>query len=173
MTTPPPDTLQHDFRAAMRRLASTVAIITSAHDGEWSGMIATAVTAVSSDPPSLVIGVNRSASLHQPITAGERFCVNLLSTQHADLVAPFSGKLKGKDRFALGAWTESPYGIPALADAMVNFFCRVDAKLDYASHTLFIGSIDSIQLNGETTPLIWQEGALAFTVPLATRTSAR
>ncbi|RXH54717.1 flavin reductase family protein [Granulicella sibirica] len=161
-----PSNLAGDFKSGMRRLASTITIIASAHQEEWSGMVATAVSAVSADPPSLVIGVNQNASLHHPVSAGELFSVNLLATQHSHLVRPFSGALKGADRFALGNWKLHETGMPYLADAMVNFLCKVDAKLEYGSHTLFIGSVQAIHINGDAAPLIWQDGGFASTIPL-------
>ena len=58
------DSFKSDFRKAMRRLTSAVTVITTAHEDRRYGMTATAVTSVSADPPSLLICVNRSASLH-------------------------------------------------------------------------------------------------------------
>ena len=158
--------LTNEFKNAMRRLVSTISIITAAHNGEWSGMAATAVSAVSLDPPSLVIGVNRNASLHHPISAGNRFCVNLLNTSHSGLVHPFSGKLKGAERFGIGVWKVHETGIPYLEQAMVNFFCKVDAQLDYGTHTLFIGLVEAVHIQGEIVPLLWQDGGFAATAPM-------
>ena len=48
----------------MRRIASSVSVITSFYEGNAHGMTATAVTSVSADPPTLLIVVNRSARSH-------------------------------------------------------------------------------------------------------------
>ncbi len=73
-----------DFRKAMRRLASAVTVISTAHDDRRHGMTATAVTSVSSAPPSLLACINRSASLHAPLLASRRFCVNILHGSRSD-----------------------------------------------------------------------------------------
>jgi len=160
------DTLTADFRHAMRRLASTVAIITSCRDGAPSGMTATAVTSVSVDPPSLVIAINRSASIHDVIADSRRFCVNLLGRPHAELVEPFSGKSKGAERFAFGAWEEGARGVPFLSDALASVLCQVDGALSYGSHTLFVGKVEAIRMAGTADPLLWQDGRGAGACPL-------
>jgi flavin reductase len=160
------DTLAADFRHAMRRLTSAVAIITSCRDGTPSGMTATAVTSVSVDPPSLMIAVNRSASIHDVIVGSRRFCVNLLSRPHAELVEPFSGRSKGAERFAFGAWEEGPLGIPFLTDALASLLCEVDGALSYGSHTLFIGKVETARVARTAEPLVWQDGCGAAAYPL-------
>ena len=52
------------FRDAMRRLAATVTIISARGEGRRHGITATAVTSVSRDPPSLLVCVTGSGSLH-------------------------------------------------------------------------------------------------------------
>src|SRR3546814_15206357 len=72
------------FRAAMRRLAATVTVIsTRADDGIRHGMTATAVTSVSADPPAVLACVNRSAALHAQLHLGPLFCINLLQIGRA------------------------------------------------------------------------------------------
>ena len=88
------ETVQADFKQAMRRLAATVAIVTSGTDEEWTGMAATAVTSVTTDPPTLLVAVNRNASLSPVLKREGRFCVNLLAERHAEIVGIFSGQKK-------------------------------------------------------------------------------
>ena len=95
-------TLASDFRSAMRRLASTVTIITASHGCSRHGMTATAVTSLTASPPSLLVCINQSASIHDPIVKSGRFCVNLLACDHDHLVPVFSGQLVGEERFASG-----------------------------------------------------------------------
>jgi flavin reductase len=161
------DMLVDDFKLAMRRLAAAVTIITTASGGERTGMTATAVTAVSTDPPSLLISVNRNASLYEAVVGSGSFCVNLLTPSHNELVHPFSGKSKGEARFALGQWEGHELGPPFLKDALASIICRVDATFPYASHMLFIGRVEAVRMAGGPEPLLWHEGQGASTYPLA------
>ena len=159
--------LPESFRLAMRRLIATVTIIASGDERTRAGMVATAVMSVSADPPSLVIGVNREAGVWTSIHNTGRFSVNLLATEHTHLVPPFSGVLQGEERFTLGDWLTHTSHVPHLADAVVTLFCRVDAHLDYGTHTLFVGAVEEIHLSQESgEPLLWRNGSFANAVPL-------
>jgi flavin reductase (DIM6/NTAB) family NADH-FMN oxidoreductase RutF len=49
---------------------------------------------------------------------------------------------------------------------MVNLFCQVDARLEYGTHTLFVGLVEAVQIQGGILPLLWQDGGLAATAPV-------
>jgi flavin reductase (DIM6/NTAB) family NADH-FMN oxidoreductase RutF len=159
--------LADGFRQAMRQLVATVTIITSGDTETRAGMVATAVMSVSADPPSLAIGVNRDTSVWQAIQSSRRFGVNLLSTQHAGLVYPFSGQLQGEDRFTLGTWQRHATHTPFLVDAVVTLLCRVEGELTYGTHTLFVGAVEEVRMNEKAAePLLWRDGGFANAVPL-------
>ena len=96
------DEIRDGFRHAMRRLATTIALITSGEGEGWSGIAATAVMSVCAEPPTLLTAVNRATSIHPVLMVEERFCVNLLADRHQDLVGIFSGQKKGLERFETG-----------------------------------------------------------------------
>lgn len=148
------------FKSAMRRMAATVTIISTGSSGQRFGMTATAVTSVSMDPPSLLVCVNRSASIHDPIREAGRFCVNLLSASHQAHCSAFSGKEKGEDRFRFGAW-HSHGELPYLSDAQANIFCDVDVETPYGSHTVFIGRVTDCMVRGTPEPLMFVDGRFA------------
>jgi flavin reductase (DIM6/NTAB) family NADH-FMN oxidoreductase RutF len=79
--------LRADMLLAMRRLARSVTVI-SCCDGERRySMSATAVDSLSTEPPSLLICINRTASIFPPLDAGADFCINVLAAQHQDIAA--------------------------------------------------------------------------------------
>lgn len=161
--TPTDASLVHEFKQSMRRFATTVSIVTAAAEGERFGMVATAVTSVSVDPPAIAVGINRAASIYGPVLATRRFCVNLLRPRHDELVASFSSSAAREERFTRGDWRDDPLGLPYLADAQVSFFCGVDAELTYGSHTLLIGRVERLTIEPRIEPLIWQDGRFAVT----------
>ncbi len=82
------DSLSGDFLDAMRRVASTVSIITVAGPADrWLGMTATSVTSVAMEPPSLLVCLNRRGGTHDVVKQVGRFCVNVLSEGQADQCA--------------------------------------------------------------------------------------
>lgn len=169
MSTPTADPVPvaAEFKRAMRRLAATVTIITTADvNGNRYGMTATAVSSLAMDPPSLLICVNHSASIHAPLEGSGRFCVNVLTTEHEELVAAFGGKLKGDARFQVGDWRTEDGGLPYLADAQSSLFCEVDQVVPYATHSIFIGRVVAARVDEGIRPLIFADGKLGATQSL-------
>ncbi|MBA3772367.1 MAG: flavin reductase [Ramlibacter sp.] len=152
-----PDTITHQFKKAMRRLTATVSIITTQEQGERFGMVVTAVSAVCTEPPAILVCINRSASIYAPLTRIRRFSVNLLQERQHGLIAPFSSKLEHHERFAHGAWGEAEC-LPVLGGAQATLFCRVDGELGYGSHDVLIGHVESVRVADPIWPLLWQDG---------------
>lgn len=145
------------LREGLRRLAKAVVVITCRYGGARYAMTATAVSELSMQPPSLLVCVNRTASLHAPLAARAGFCVNILHRSHADISALCSGKEKGEARFALGRWQEAS-GTPYLADAQASFLCRHEQSLDYGTHSIVIGLVEKVLIHGTVDPLVYVDG---------------
>ena len=153
--------LEQDFKSAMRRLAATVSIVSTANEDGWHGMTATSVTSVSMDPPSLLVCVNTTASLHKVLHAGRRFCINLLRASQESYAGTFSSsKIRGAERFADHAWkgSDEPQSLPYLVDAQANLFCDIDQTISYGTHTIFIGRVNSIRIGELVSPLLYADG---------------
>ena len=162
-------TVTAEFKRAMRRLASTVTVISTADaNGNRYGMAATAVNSVSMDPPSLLVCVNHGASIHAPLTGRGAFCVNVLTTDHEDLVSAFSGRLTGAERFTVGGWSDDDRGIPYLRDAQCNLVCDVDTVVPFGTHSVIIGRVSAVRVAEGVAPLIYADGRLAASQSLAT-----
>nr|WP_315593624.1 flavin reductase family protein [uncultured Cupriavidus sp.] len=153
--------LASDFRNAMRRIASSVTLVTS-RDAELRphGMAASAVIPVSMDPPSMLVAANRSSGLHPVVLANRRFCVNVLGEAHHELLAPFSQSSRREERFVSGDWQEGPHSLLYLPTAPAAVFCELDQQIDYSTHTLLIGRVIGVRLYDEVIdPLLWFNGA--------------
>ena len=145
------------LRAAMRRLVSGVAVITTHDGGEPHGMTATSVSSLSFEPPSLLICINRSASMHDIVEASGRFCVNLLSRDQEAVGMRFAQKPDGPSRFEAVGWT-SVHGLPRLAGVQASIFCTKAADLRFGTHTIFVGTVDDVDVGAEIDPLTYVDG---------------
>jgi len=152
----------NDFRAAMRGLASGVSLVTTRGlDGLPHGMAATAVTSVSAEPPRILICVNKTASMHDPLLAGGCFAVNFLALEQEGLVRLFSSAEDRARRFADPVWRTRVTGAPVLDGAVATLDCRVAQTFDAISHTMVLGDVvDALSANGETAPLVHFSGGL-------------
>ncbi|BBU30981.1 oxidoreductase [Burkholderia sp. THE68] len=161
-------TLQSSFRQAMRRLAGGVALVSTVQDGVRHGMTVTAVTSLTMDPPALVVSVNRHASAFDALVLSGRFCVNLLTQQHADLAAAFARKPDGDARFANGAWRMNEAGMPALDGSVASISCRVHDLVEYGTHAILIGAVEHLEIEPQQpmAPLIYLSGQFGGFWPL-------
>jgi flavin reductase (DIM6/NTAB) family NADH-FMN oxidoreductase RutF len=158
--------IQHGFRGAMRRLASTVSLVSCSDGGENYGITVTAVTSVCAEPAAVLVCVNKSASIHDPLVAKGHFYLNLLCSNQVALSEAFSGKMKGAERFSIGIWKTGRNGQPFLEDAQANLFCLIDSVVHYGSHSVVIARVKEVRLAEGIAPLIYQDGRYAGTAPL-------
>jgi len=151
------DTILAAFRDAMRHVAATVYAVTTGCDGERYGIIATAVSSLSFDPPSLLVCINRLASLHDPIATADKFCVNVLGVPHREIADNFLKGGSGEDRFGIGEWIEEE-GVPVLANAQSSFVCRVAQRQVFGTHTIFVGELIAARHRANAKPLTYYDG---------------
>lgn len=164
--------LKADMLQAMRRLAKSVTIISTSNGAERFAMAATAVDSLSTEPPSLLICVNKTASSHAALATGAGFCVNILGVDQQELAHLCSGAIKGEARFGSGNWLSSDDGIPYLGDAQSAILCRQDGHFSYGTHTVFIGRIVQIHTSATITPLVYLDGNYTTTAQPASSLAA-
>ncbi|RMS59348.1 FMN reductase RutF [Pseudomonas syringae pv. aceris] len=89
------------FREAMSSLAAAVNVITTDGPGGRAGFTATAVCSVTDQPPTLLVCINRSASVYDAFMENGTLCVNTLGNGQQDLSSVFGGKSSQQER----SWT--------------------------------------------------------------------
>jgi len=157
------------FKLGMRRLAAGVSLITTRDEtGRRHGMIATSVTSVCLEPPSLLACINKTASSYEALVRAGVFCVNLLAEDADDVAMRFSSSKFRDLRFTEGGWSELETGSPVLDSAIASFDCRVTNTIEASSHTIFIGEVVDVRLPQMTlSPLLYLDGAFARCLPAA------
>jgi flavin reductase (DIM6/NTAB) family NADH-FMN oxidoreductase RutF len=148
-------------RRGLRRFARSVVIITCREPGRRYAMTATAVCEVSMNPPTILVCINRSASIHQPLSDGAGFRVNLLSKEHAPIAALCADTARTDERYTQGDWCDADDGPPRLRDALASFSCRQIATLPFATHTVVVGEVVSVDVAETGDPLVYSEGGYA------------
>ena len=153
-----PDEVPLLFKAAMRRLASSVAIVVARGDAGPVGMAATSITSLTVDPPAVLVCVNRTASLHALLVPTAPLSVNLLSRHQHEVSAAFGGAVPREKRFGIGTWQQNRHELPELADAQANLCCVIDAMLAYGTHSIVIARVLAARVSDTVAPLIYQDG---------------
>jgi flavin reductase (DIM6/NTAB) family NADH-FMN oxidoreductase RutF len=158
------------FIEAMRHLAHGVTLITTAHEGRWAGLTATAVCSVSAEPPQLLACINRRAETHRLIAEAGVFAVNVLASEQQRRAEIFagSGRVYGDQRFAEADWTTLTTGAPVLRPCLATFDCRLVEHVPASSHSIFIGAVAAVELRPDLDPLVYVEGDYSLIVPFLT-----
>ena len=145
------------FRNAMRRVASTVNVISINVDGQPMGVTATAVSAVSLDPPSLLVCINRAASLHAPMGDMSHFRINVLHRDQEEIARMFADRSQHALRFRSG-WDLACAGAPRLVDAQATILCRRTDSHSFGTHSIFIGVVEEAGGREDVDPLVYLDG---------------
>jgi flavin reductase len=144
------------YREAMSRLGAAVNIITTTGPDGDAGFTASAVCSVTDDPPTLLVCINRNASLNPTFKATRILCVNVLAPEHEELSPIFAsvGDVPMQARFALSTWRRLTTGSPALETAAASFDCTIDQITEVGTHSVFFCGVKTIRL-GSPSALIY------------------
>ena len=148
------------FKAVMRNVAGAVSIITAHHGGVRAGLTATSVTALSAEPPTVIVCINRAASAWPTIEAAGHFAINVLAARHRPVADRFAGRggFKGEARFGEASWAPLVTGAPTLDGALAVIDCETEEALERHSHTILIGRIKAIRHATEEGALLYWRG---------------
>ena len=142
----------------MRRVPSSVAVVTAAGPDEMRGMTIGSFTSVSLDPPLISFNVALDAQMHDLIVEAEHFIIHLLSDEQADLSNNFAiPDRSGREQFADIAYSRDAHGVPVLEEALVIFFCAHYATHPAGDHALLVGEVLDIKAKDDGRPLVYYD----------------
>lgn len=148
--------VDHDaFRHAMARLGAAVNIITTDGPAGRAGFTASAVCSVTDTPPTLLVCLNRSASVWPTFRDNGYLCVNTLAAGHEDLSTLFGGKTPMEQRFAAAEWHTLASGSPLLDGATVSFDCKISQVVSVGTHDILICEALALVRNDDSHGLAW------------------
>ena len=131
------------FREAMSHFAAAVNLVTTDGPAGRRGVTVTSVCAVSDQPATILVCLNRASAANQLFEANGVFAVNVLADRNEAVARVFAGegKLDATERFASARWVRLQTGAPILADALIGFDCRLVEARTVATHQVMIGEV--------------------------------
>lgn len=153
------DVSQQAFRDAMAKMGAAVNIITTDGRAGKAGFAATAVCSVTDSPATLLVCLNRTASVFNAVMENKVICVNVLSAEHERLSSLFGGKTPVGERFGAANWHYSATGAPVLDDAMVSFDCAITNTQNVGTHCVLFCSVKAIHESGASKALVYYKRA--------------
>lgn len=136
---------QDTFRQGMANLGAAVNVITTDGGAGQAGFTASEVCSVTDTPPTLLVCLNRSASVFETFKTNQVLCVNTLSSQQQHLSNLFGGKTPMPERFAQGTWSTLLTNAPVLENALVSFDCEVVQTMSVGSHDVLFCQVKAMK----------------------------
>ncbi len=128
------------FRRLLGHFATGVTVATALDEqGTASGMTATAVAAVSLEPPLLLLCVNHGDPFHQALCAARTFAINVLARDQEMLSKRFAGD--AATRFQDVRYSRGPQDLPLLEGVVAHIICEQWQAIPAGDHTIFIGRV--------------------------------
>ena len=145
------------LRSAMGRYATGVSIATTvAADGTPAGLTITSFNSLSLDPPLILWSLGLTSSSLEVFQASDRFAINVLGVEMAELARRFSRS--GGDKFADLPVETGRCGVPLIPGAMVQLECLTEAQYPAGDHILFLGRVVGVAV-GDGAPLVFWNSA--------------
>jgi flavin reductase (DIM6/NTAB) family NADH-FMN oxidoreductase RutF len=146
------------LRDALGCFATGVTVVTCLDgEGEPIGLTANSFTALSLDPPLLLVCVAKAAASAQPLSQAQHFAVNVLQTGQQPASITFSTRVE--DRFGCTPWTLGEHGVPVLMDSLSVFECARHAIHDGGDHFILVGEVKKATFEAGLDPLLYFRGS--------------
>jgi flavin reductase (DIM6/NTAB) family NADH-FMN oxidoreductase RutF len=128
------------FREACAKFATGVAVATvRASDGTPHGLTVSSFTAVSIDPPLILVCIDYACTFIEHFRASTHFGVNVLAESQRELSIIFAEKPEG--RFDGVEWYSSESGVPLLRNCLTTIECRVSSIVEAGDHAVFLAQV--------------------------------
>lgn len=128
------------YRSLLGCFATGVTLATTLDaEGRAYGMTASAVSAVSLEPPLLLICVNREANFHAALGSEVGFVLNVLAADQEAISQTFSTDIE--DPFAAVPFRLGEAGLPLVDGAAAHIVCAPWGSFEAGDHTVFFGRV--------------------------------
>lgn len=142
------------LRNCLGHFATGVTVVTCDGEGASHGATVNAFSAVSLDPPLVMVALDRKTKACR-LVDGAAFTVNVLSEDQDDLAMHFAGKPRQEPV----EWVRPEAAAPRLAGTLAYLSCRPWRSYDGGDHVLQLGRVEQFEFHSGR-PLVFYRGAL-------------
>ena len=146
-------------KAAFYKLSYGLYVVSSRKDNLFNGQIANTAFQVTSEPPTIAVGINKQNLTHEYIQASGKFAVSVLSKLAPMQLIGLFGFKCGRDinKFENLNIRLGKTGVPIVLDHTIAYIeAEVVNEMDCGSHTIFVGQVrDCGILNADEEPMTY------------------
>jgi 3-hydroxy-9,10-secoandrosta-1,3,5(10)-triene-9,17-dione monooxygenase reductase component len=146
-----------DFKSALAHFCTGVVIITGHSGTSPAGFTCQSFTAVSLEPPLILICPSRTSTSWPVIRASGHFRVNILSSSQQSLAQRFA--ISGGDKFSGISWQPGACRCPRIDSCVAYVECTIADEMPAGDHTIVLGHVEELQVGDRTAPLLFYQSA--------------
>lgn len=150
-----------EFRNALGRFPTGVAVITSGPPGMEYGMTCQSFSSLSLDPPLVLVCIDNDAGILPILDETRAFTVNVLSDAQTELSGFFatSKRPAPPHQFDDVTHTSGATGTARIEGATTVFDCTLHAVLDGGDHRIVVGKVEAFADTSPNDPILFFAGA--------------
>ncbi|MGZ4386701.1 MAG: flavin reductase family protein [Gaiellaceae bacterium] len=141
-----------DLRAAMRQLASGIAVLTVGDGQDELGITVGSVVSLSLSPPLVAVSIGLQSPAHELMERADGFTISLLSGDQSAVAQHFARSGVPPVARWLGVETEPGRFGRRVAGALAFLECERWTSFPVGDHTLFVGAVTDLALNDPDAP---------------------
>jgi 3-hydroxy-9,10-secoandrosta-1,3,5(10)-triene-9,17-dione monooxygenase reductase component len=140
------------FREVLGHFATGVTIVTATEEGVPVGFSCQSFSALSLDPPMVLLAPAKSSTSWPRIAQAGAFCVNILGEHQEALCRAFA--ISGGDKFDGVKWSPGVTGAPIIDGSLAYVECTLGAIYEGGDHELVTGHVVAVH-SGDGAPLVF------------------
>jgi 3-hydroxy-9,10-secoandrosta-1,3,5(10)-triene-9,17-dione monooxygenase reductase component len=144
------------YKDVLGRFCTGLTVVTSLHDDEPVGFTCQAFSALSLDPPEVLLSVQRTSTTWPRIRRHGRFGVGVLATGQDELARALARS--GPDKFRGVDWAPSVTGLPRPEGLLAWIECALVREVDAGDHLLAIAAVGALEVGADDAPLLYFRG---------------
>jgi 3-hydroxy-9,10-secoandrosta-1,3,5(10)-triene-9,17-dione monooxygenase reductase component len=146
-----------DFRQVLGHFCTGVTIVTALDDDDApAGLACQSFTALSLDPPLVLICPGRGSTSWPRIERTGRFTVNVLAEDQQHVSVAFGARTGPK--FDAAPWAVTDSGAVVLTGVLAWVDCDIDAVHDGGDHQIVVGAVRELRIQRDHRPLLFFRG---------------
>ena len=144
------------LKAAFRRHASGISVITGFEQGEPFGFTASSATSLGSNPPLVSLNIAQGSSSYPLMTSGRLLGLHVLGSDNLPLAQQMAGPKE--DRFN-STWEFGPESVPVFEQASAVLLIRIRRVIDVEKNAVVVCDVESgFELNEQSPITYFQRG---------------
>jgi flavin reductase (DIM6/NTAB) family NADH-FMN oxidoreductase RutF len=144
-------------KAFHRTFVTGVTAVTTIDEdtAEPRGLLVNAFSALSLDPPTILVCVQRSSTSYRHLFSRDHIAVNVLAADQSEVAAQLA--TKAPDKFSSIAWRPAPAGSPLIEGSAAWLEAHITERIQSSTHTIFVAEVTAVD-HFERAPLLYAFG---------------